>query len=165
MDAGECSTFLDAFLRWARSRTDIEAVALVGSHARGSALAGSDVDLVILTSHVDAYLRLSSWTNRFGDPISSRLEHYGSLTSLRVVYASGAEIEYGFARPDWAEVPADVGTFSVARDGLVSLWDPHGLLAALSHDVASRRSPACNAQRAEADRLSCRPGDDEAGRS
>ena len=145
MEAGECSTFLEAFIRWVRSRADVEAVALVGSHARGTAHALSDLDLVILTTQVDAYLRVPSWTSRFGVPTSSRLEHYGPLTSLRVFYAGGAEIEFGFARPDWAALPADAGTFSVACDGLVILWDPHGLLAALSHPVACRPSPACDA--------------------
>lgn len=145
MEAAECSTFLDRFLCWARSRADVEAVALVGSHARGTAHALSDLDLVILTKQVDAYLRVPSWTSRFGEPTSSQLEHYGALTSLRVFYASGAEIEFGFARPDWAAVPADPGTFWVACDGLVILWDPHGLLAALSDHVACRRSPACSA--------------------
>ncbi|MBN1315772.1 MAG: nucleotidyltransferase domain-containing protein, partial [Anaerolineales bacterium] len=40
--------FLSAVVTWASAKPDIVAVALVGSHARGTSGPGSDVDLVIL---------------------------------------------------------------------------------------------------------------------
>jgi predicted nucleotidyltransferase len=61
------SAFLEAFGRWARAQPDIEAVALVGSYARNAAIESSDVDLVILTSGVDRYLRDRSWVSLFGE--------------------------------------------------------------------------------------------------
>ena len=41
------STFIESFSSWAGRQSDIEAVALVGSHAREDANEDSDIDLVI----------------------------------------------------------------------------------------------------------------------
>lgn len=49
--------FLSAVVQWASAQPDIVAVALVGSHARGTAKPTSDVDLVILTSCPQRYLQ------------------------------------------------------------------------------------------------------------
>jgi predicted nucleotidyltransferase len=37
-------------LEWAKAQPTIYAVALVGSHARGTARADSDIDLIVLTT-------------------------------------------------------------------------------------------------------------------
>lgn len=125
------SAFLEAVGRWARTQPDIEAVALVGSYARDAATESSDVDLVILTSGVDRYLRDRSWVSLFGEAGECREEDYGRVTSVRVFYRGGLEVEYGFTTPDWAEVPIDEGTLRVITDGMKVLHDPRGLLAAL----------------------------------
>ena len=125
------SAFLKAVGRWARTQPDIEAVALVGSYARDAATESSDVDLVILTSGVDRYLRDRSWVSLFGEAGECREEDYGRVTSVRVFYRGGLEVEYGFTTPYWAEVPIDEGTLRVITDGMKVLHDPRGLLAAL----------------------------------
>ena len=125
------SAFLEAVGRWARTQPDIEAVALVGSYTRDAATESSDVDLVILTSGVDRYLRDRSWVSLFGEAGECREEDYGRVTSVRVIYRGGLEVEYGFTTPDWAEVPIDEGTLRVITDGMKVLHDPRGLLAAL----------------------------------
>jgi len=125
------SAFLEAVSRWARTQPDIEAVALVGSYTRDAATESSDVDLVILTSGVDRYLRDRSWVSLFGEAGECREEDYGRVTSVRVIYRGGLEVEYGFTTPDWAEVPIDEGTLRVITDGMKVLHDPRGLLAAL----------------------------------
>jgi uncharacterized protein len=40
--------FLDAFVHWASVQEDKQAIALVGSYARGAARTDSDIDLVLL---------------------------------------------------------------------------------------------------------------------
>lgn len=129
--------FLEAFIQWARSQPGIEGVALVGSYARGAATESSDVDLVILTSDVDGYLRDQSWVSVFGEPAECRAEYYGRVTSVRACYASGLEVEYGFTTPDWANTPIDEGTLSVVRDGMQDLHDPHGVIARMQRGIAS----------------------------
>jgi hypothetical protein len=131
------SAFLEAFGRWARSQPDIEAVALVGSHARGAATESSDVDLVILTPGVDRYLRDRSWVALFGEAAECREEDYGRVTSVRAFYESGLEVEYGFTTPDWADTTVDKGTLSVVTYGMKILYDPQGRVARMQRKIAS----------------------------
>lgn len=69
-------------------------MALAGSHARGSAREGSDVDLVILTGDPAVYLQDSDWTHTFGAvihldvPGASRIR---SVLDLRVLLEARAE--------------------------------------------------------------------------
>ena len=123
------SGFLDTFSRWADAQPDIEAVALVGSHGRGTAAEDSDVDLVILTSDVDRYLLDRSWVLLFGEFAECREEDYGRVTSVRAVYGGGLEVEFGFA------VPIDAGTLRVVTDGMEVLYDPRGILATMKREV------------------------------
>ena len=124
----EVTGFLEAVNRWATQRHDICGLALVGSRARGTAAPDSDVDLVILCRQPAALLRNEEWTSRFGDVVTRCQEQYGAITSVRVVYGSGIEAEFGVADESWASVPLDSGTIRVMSDGMRILHDPDGLL-------------------------------------
>lgn len=123
--------FITALASWAQGQPFIAAAALVGSHARGSATAESDIDLVLLTAEPSLFLEQQSWLTRFGDVLSCQLEDWGVLQSLRVHYITGLEIEFGVAPLDWAALPPDPGTREVVRGGMRILHDPQGLLQAL----------------------------------
>jgi GrpB-like predicted nucleotidyltransferase (UPF0157 family) len=114
--------FLAAFAEWARAQDDIAAVALVGSHARGSARLDSDVDLVILADDPELYLRDTAWTRRFGSPVRQQVEHYGRLTSIRAWYHGQLEVEFGIADRTWG---TDAGARDVIATGIRVLFD-HG---------------------------------------
>ena len=49
----------------------------------------------------------------FGIVLNQQIEYYGACTSLRVWYASGLEVEFGFVDPSWIEKPLDLGTKEV----------------------------------------------------
>jgi predicted nucleotidyltransferase len=66
--------FLAQVTAWAAAQRDIVAVALVGSHARGTARPGSDVDLVILTATPERFLADTAWPARFGRVDRHRIE-------------------------------------------------------------------------------------------
>jgi predicted nucleotidyltransferase len=66
--------FLADFVQWASTQNDIQGVALVGSYARNTATADSDVDLVILTKEPNQYLRNKDWTRLFGKVERDQLE-------------------------------------------------------------------------------------------
>jgi predicted nucleotidyltransferase len=117
--------FLTVFAEWARLQDDIAAVALVGSHARGSARLDSDVDLVILADDPGLYLRDPAWTRQFGSPVRQRVEHYGRLTSIRVWYPGQLEVEFGIADRTWA---ADAGAHDVIASGIRVLFDRGSVL-------------------------------------
>lgn len=130
--------FIEDFMRWSRKRADIRAVALVGSYARGAATDSSDVDLVIIVNDPQKYLTNTEWLRAFGIVITQKVESHGKLTSLRVWYESGLEIEYGFTTREWARLPLDAGTKRVIEDGLRVLLEKETLLS--PHDTTTRPS-------------------------
>ena len=65
-----------------------------------------------------------AWTNDFGAVERERVEDWGPLTSVRVRYARGLEVEFGVAAVDWAIAE---GTDEVLRGGFQVLLDRDGL--------------------------------------
>jgi uncharacterized protein len=121
--------FIASFICWASTQPDIQAVALVGSYARNMATESSDIDLVLLTTHPNRYLENTDWLETFGSMETQQMEVYGKLTSLRVRYVSGHEVEYGLTTPDWVAQPLDAGTERVIQDGMKVLFERDALLS------------------------------------
>ncbi len=121
--------FIDAFTQWATTQPDIQAIALVGSYARNAATEPSDIDFVILTGEPSKYLENPEWINQFGSVERQQTEDYGKVTSLRVWYVNGREVEYGISLPDWAALPLDAGTQRVIQDGMRVLFERSALLS------------------------------------
>jgi predicted nucleotidyltransferase len=124
--------FLDQFTQWASSQSNILAVALVGSHAGNRASDLSDVDLVVITTEPETYIQSTGWARRFGTIGRQQIEDYGRVTSLRVWYSGGHEVEYGFTDEQWSALPLDEGTLRVISDGLKILWERRPILSTLS---------------------------------
>jgi predicted nucleotidyltransferase len=128
--------FIEDFMRWSKKRKDIRAVALVGSYARETATEVSDVDLVILTESPNEYITDTEWIKVFGRAITKEVEKYGKLTSIRVWYESGLEVEYGFTTRDWAIPPLDKGTKQVIDNGMRVLFEKEKILS--PHETSAR---------------------------
>jgi hypothetical protein len=128
----QANKFIKQFTGWASARADILSVALVGSHARNAAREDSDVDLVIIADEPQDYLTHDKWIGIFGFVAKQQIEDYGMLTSLRVWYESGLEIEYGFTAPAWAQTPLDEGTKQVIEGGMLILFERVALLRPLA---------------------------------
>ncbi len=108
---------------WAATRPDVLGVALVGSHARGSATPESDVDLVIVCASPSDLLGRVEWLDHFGTPQRMGREDWGRVTSRRVWYADGLKVEFAIADRAWASAPLDPGTRRVIEEGLVVLFE------------------------------------------
>ncbi|MBI4759784.1 MAG: aminoglycoside 6-adenylyltransferase [Chloroflexota bacterium] len=132
--------FIEDFMRWARRRRDIRAVALVGSYARLQANPASDVDLVVIVNDPQKYLTQTEWLRNFGVVITKQIEEYGKLTSLRAWYESGLEIEYGFTTREWIAAPLDAGTKRVIKNGLRVLFEKEVLLSPYESKPEAGRS-------------------------
>jgi predicted nucleotidyltransferase len=126
--------FLSAIARWGATQPDVTGVALVGSYARGSATSSSDIDLVVLTSCPGQYIKHTDWAKAFGHVRRQQTEDWGKVTSLRIWYEDGLEVEYGLATPEWATPPLDEGTRRVIEDGMLVLFGRDGLLRAPAGD-------------------------------
>jgi uncharacterized protein len=133
--SGQLANALGPLVVWARSRSDVLALALVGSYARGTAGPHSDVDLVVLVPEPNAFrgdktwLDQIAWSNRA--VISQRDADYGSAWS-RHVETDNYEIELTFAGPTWAATnPIDPGTARVISGGCRVLVDKTNLFGNL----------------------------------
>lgn len=142
MTRNRVEQFLRRFVQWASAQSDIVAVALVGSYARGTPTATSDVDLVILTPRADSYLQNREWMNTFGAVENVQIEPYGRLTSVRAHYDDGLEIEYGLTDEEWAAEPLGEGTREVIENGLRVLLDRKSLFS--RHPLILRDRPTSN---------------------
>ena len=137
----EYTEVCDAVMDWASQRPDIKGVAVVGSWARSEPRMDSDVDLVILTTEKSAYSAGDTWASAaVSQPAEIiRTQEWGAVTERRIRVASGLEIEFGFALPNWTETnPVDPGAARVVLDGCVPLVDRdelfENLLGAVSRD-------------------------------
>ncbi len=123
--------FIKSVKRWAASKPDIHAVALVGSYARGNAKVTSDIDLVIILDDPRSYLENTDWLQNFGMPEKQELEDYGLVTSLRAWFHDGKEVEFGLTTPAWISSPLDEGTRKTIRDGMQVLFKREPILSTL----------------------------------
>ena len=62
----QVAALLLAVTAWAAGRTDIVGLVLVGSYASGRPRFGSDVDLILITTHPDHYLDHDQWLTELG---------------------------------------------------------------------------------------------------
>jgi predicted nucleotidyltransferase len=113
---------------WAPSQKGILGILLVGSQASGTARPDSDVDLVIIAENCEAYLSKLEWAAEFGDVSRTQTEDWGKLTSPRVWYQAGLEVEFGFADKSWAATALDAGTQDVLAEGYRILFERDDLL-------------------------------------
>lgn len=121
--------FLDEFIHWASAQPGVQALALVGSYARNAAKATSDIDLVLIADDPDRFLHDLKWIENFGMVEKYQIENYGLLTSVRVWYAEGPEVEYGLTDERWAAIPLDEGSRRVIADGMRVLFERGPILS------------------------------------
>ena len=127
----EVDEFLQNFAKWASSQADIQGVALVGSYARQTPKETSDVDLVVIADHQKDFLKDLKWINHFGDVRQKQIELYGKVTSVRVWYTNGLELEYGVTDTSWATQPLDEGTLHVISYGMRVIFERGNILCRL----------------------------------
>jgi predicted nucleotidyltransferase len=128
--------FLLKFTNWAFLKPDILALAVVGSHARGAATPASDLDLVLICANPALYLQNTDWAQQFGVVEKQQVEEYGLVTSLRVWYKDGPEVEFGLTDERWAALPLDEGTRRVIADGMRVVFEKDKILS--RHQAATR---------------------------
>lgn len=119
---------IEKVTRWAEGQPDILALVLVGSWARGTATDSSDIDLVMVTTKPDSYLKNMDWAAQFGHVEKTRLENYGLVTSHRVWYGSGLEVEFGITDKRWVAEPLDAGTRKVINGDMRILFEREKIL-------------------------------------
>ncbi|KKI90021.1 hypothetical protein WQ54_23130 [Bacillus sp. SA1-12] len=123
---------LENFKEWSGQQPTIKGVAVVGSFARGDFHLNSDVDLTIIS--IDKDLTLESIKNdfHFGHIESSTIEQWGILTSLRIFYDNGLEVEYGVVTDRWVKEPLDEGTKNVVKNGFKIITEKEDIFSSVT---------------------------------
>lgn len=127
-------TLIKDFSGWALTEDNILAVGLVGSYASGKAREDSDIDLMIIVSDQQKYLKDEHWITRFGPVEKIEDESWGRLKTKRVFYKNGPEVEFNFDTEEWVN-PQDSGTRRVVTDGMKILVDKSGILQELLNGI------------------------------
>ena len=130
--------YIEEITQWAVSIDAIRALALVGSHARNQARPDSDIDFLFLCEDKEVLLQDLSWISQFGKITSYSREEWGMVTSIRVFYQDGQEIEFGVAPIKWAHLPVDAGTQKVVSDGMIILKDINKLLENVRNSIKQK---------------------------
>lgn len=121
---------LAEFQEWSGSRSDILGAALVGSRARGTARADSDLDIVMVAKDPSVWLENDAWLKSFGPYDAIRDKHYGLVHSRHVRYQRGEEVEFSITTDRWLWTqPVDDGSREVLSKGYRILDDKAGLFA------------------------------------
>jgi hypothetical protein len=135
---------LHLVLAWATARPKVRAVALVGSHARGTARTDSDIDLVVLATDAKRLQADTRWVTEIDwgaigtRPQRWRDEEYGAAWSRRIwLEPHYGQVELTFAPLSWATTdPIDEGTRRVISEGCRILHDPDALLRRICEAVS-----------------------------
>lgn len=130
--------YVKEITQWARSCSTVLALALVGSHARNEAGPDSDIDFLIICHGTSQLIDDLAWVKRFGEIVSCEKERWGIVTSIRVVYVDGPEIEFSLAPLSWTDIPVDEGTYQVVSDGMTILTDSRNILGKLKKAVLDK---------------------------
>lgn len=128
----KANSLLKQFKEWSELQSHVTGVALVGSFARGDFHPNSDIDLVIISSDKDLTLRVIKSDFNYGDISSYQIEEWGILTSLRVFYENGLEVEYGVVTNQWVEEPLDQGTRNVVKNGFQVVNDKEKVFSSIT---------------------------------
>ena len=138
MKPAEANAIISAVSSWAMKRSDIRAMALVGSWARGDQNQESDIDLLLLSDCAHEYRDSQEWLTEinFRDSgyrvKSSASANYGVVWSRHIHLLPPAEVELTFAECCWAQTePVDSGTRSVVKDAFEIIFDKDSMLLKL----------------------------------
>jgi len=126
----EFECFVQNLARWADSEVNVIAALIVGSWARGTAHAQSDIDVVVICQHPVLYIEQhrgqQRWLTTFGHVQSTLNEDYGLLQVLRAFYRDGMEVEFGFTSEEWLSNAQAKTTGRILRDGMRIVCDRFG---------------------------------------
>jgi hypothetical protein len=142
-------SILETVVSWAETRSEILALALVGSYARGEATTDSDIDLMVITHLPEFFRQNHDWMHDINwEFVNYKIltfndAQYGVVWSRHIYLTSlnnefnNIKVEISFGLPTWASInPIDSGTFNVVSRGCKILYDSQGVLTNLMSKVS-----------------------------
>jgi len=107
----DAAALLVAVAAWARQRTDVDAAAVIGSHARALVPADrwSDIDIVLVVDDPVTYVADAGWLAVFGRPLLTFTEPtaVGGFVERRVLFDTGQDVDFALVPSAAVEQIAD----------------------------------------------------------
>jgi aminoglycoside 6-adenylyltransferase len=132
------SELLQKIVEWSYSSSDIQALALVGSSARGDHPADewSDIDLVMITLNPDHYLQSIDWLPAICDPWITTVERdaMGNIVERRVLFQNGIDVDFIVLSGDRLQAFLEEPLSSIIGRGMRVLVDKGDILSSLRVD-------------------------------
>ncbi len=135
--------WIDQFLDWASSQSNVRAILLVGSQSRSNQPADewSDFDFIIIASNPQIYLESTDWLFPFGNFLFSIIERTstGETIERRVLFEDGLDVDFIVLSP--VRVSQNfAGTFviEIIQRGMRVLLDKDGLFSSWTGEDESR---------------------------
>jgi aminoglycoside 6-adenylyltransferase len=137
---------------WARTRDDVRAAVVVGSHARTDIPADrwSDFDVILIVDDPEPYAAYAGWVTEFGVPVLTFLEPtaVGDQRERRVLYESDEDVDFPLIPVSALDgLESSDNAADLLRRGFRILVDEIGLedrlrrIAATTRTVASPTQP------------------------
>lgn len=112
--------------KWILNEESILLGLLIGSYARGEQRDDSDIDYILMVDNPDEFMLNTNWIKFFGVVVSAQSEVYEEVNALRVYYQDNIELEFGFVKKDWLEMPMKEATREALSGGYEVLKDMNG---------------------------------------
>jgi hypothetical protein len=118
------------FVKWAGGQSHIAGIALVGPCADDESEEDSNLSFLIVS--VEAIL----YQFQYDAIEQATKEEYALLTSLKVVYASGLEADFGVADSEWLRRPLEQGLGDLLMQGFKVIWEREEMFDVILNAIA-----------------------------
>ncbi len=127
------------FVSWAGEQPHIAGIALVGPCADDENEEDSDLSFLIISDKKTKTLEAILHQFQFDLMEQATREEWGLLTSLRIVYASGIEAEYGVAGEEWLQLPMDQAMGDTVMKGFKVIWEREEMFGQITSYIAAHQ--------------------------
>jgi hypothetical protein len=124
------------FVKWAGGQSHIAGIALVGPCADDESEEDSNLSFLIVSDKKQKTVEAILYQFQYDAIEQATKEEYALLTSLKVVYASGLEADFGVADSEWLRRPLEQGLGDLLVQGFKVIWEREEMFDVILNAIA-----------------------------
>ncbi|CAM4268092.1 hypothetical protein FHS16_001985 [Paenibacillus endophyticus] len=125
------------FVQWAGTQSQIEGIALVGPCADDENEENANLSFLLITDKKNKTIEAILHQFPFEPLEQASVEEHGMLSSIKAVYASGIDADYGVAGEEWLRHPLEGELGAALSMGFKVIWESEGLFDGLHLAIAN----------------------------
>ena len=130
-------TLIPKILKWAQQTENIRALIVIGSRARSANPADewSDLDLLVITTDMAAYIDSAAWLQEFGIPLLTFTETtFDGSYERRALFAGFLDVDFALSEPEQFRKSLEFGAVrDIFQRGYQILLDKDDWTAVIAH--------------------------------